>query len=109
MKRKKCQQSHLVIYQHFQFIPFFQCEQIWSNGRYKSVEHRAMTNKNKRRTSHATFVFPRDDVEVEPFDHMIDAQNPMMYQKVLYGDYLRQSMKRKMEGKTHTDVAKIKA
>ncbi|KEH22931.1 putative codeine 3-O-demethylase [Medicago truncatula] len=83
--------------------------EIWSNGRYKSVEHRAMTNKNKRRTSHATFVFPRDDVEVEPFDHMIDAQNPKMYQKVLYGDYLRQSMKRKMEGKTHTDVAKIKA
>jgi len=67
-----------------------------------------MTNKNKRRTSHATFVFPRDDVEVEPFDHMIDAQNPKMYQKVLYGDYLRHSLKRRMEGKTHTDVARIK-
>lgn len=84
-----------------------QCEQIWSNGKYKSVEHRAVTNKNKRRTSHASFLFPRDDVEVEPFDHMIDAQNPKMYKNVRYGDYLRQSMKRKMEGKTHTDVARI--
>jgi isopenicillin N synthase-like dioxygenase len=71
------------------------------------VEHRAVTNKNKRRISHGTFLFPRDDVEVEPFDHMIDAQNPKIYQKVLYGDYLRQSLKRKMEGKKHTDVAKI--
>lgn len=67
-----------------------------------------MTNKNKRRISYATFLFPRDDVEVEPFDHMIDAQNLKMYQKVRYGDYLRQSLKRKMEGKAHTDVAKIK-
>ncbi|CAI8612670.1 unnamed protein product [Vicia faba] len=82
--------------------------EIWSNGKYKSVEHRAVTNKNKRRTSYATFLFPRDDVEVEPFDHMFDAQNPKMYQKVMYGDYLRQSLKRKMEGKAHTDVAKIK-
>ncbi|KAK2414367.1 protein SRG1 [Trifolium repens] len=81
--------------------------EIWSNGKYKSVEHRAVTNKNKRRISHGTFLFPRDDVEVEPFDHMIDAQNPKIYQKVLYGDYLRQSLKRKMEGKKHTDVAKI--
>lgn len=30
---------------------------------------------------------------------------PKLYQKVRYGDYLRQSMKRKMEGKAHIDVA----
>lgn len=82
--------------------------EILSNGKYKSVEHRAVTNKNKRRTSHASFLSPRDDVEVEPFDHMIDAENTKVYQKVKFGDYLRQSMKRKMEGKTHIDVAKIK-
>ncbi|RDX77977.1 Protein SRG1, partial [Mucuna pruriens] len=81
--------------------------EIWSNGKYKSVEHRAVTNKNKRRISYALFFSPHDDVEVEPLDHMIDAQNPKLYQKVRYGDYLRQSMKRKMEGKAHTDVAKI--
>ncbi|XP_057432351.1 oxoglutarate-dependent flavonoid 7-O-demethylase 1-like [Lotus japonicus] len=82
-------------------------EKIWSNGKYKSVEHRALTNKNKRRISWAYFLIPPDDVEVEPFDHMIDAQNPKLYQKVRYGDYMRQSMKRKMEGKTHIDVAMI--
>ncbi|KAK7400875.1 hypothetical protein VNO78_12183 [Psophocarpus tetragonolobus] len=83
--------------------------EIWSNGKYKSVEHRAVTNKNKKRTSYALFVCPQEDVEVEPLDHMISALNPKLYQKVKYGDYLRQSMKRKMEGKAHTDVVRIQA
>ncbi|KAK7350299.1 hypothetical protein VNO77_08742 [Canavalia gladiata] len=82
--------------------------EILSNGKYKSIEHRAMTNKNRRRTSHVAFLFPRDDVEVGPFDHMIDDQNPKLYQKVKYGDYLRFSLNRKLEGKTQTDAAKIK-
>ncbi|CAJ1800180.1 unnamed protein product [Sphenostylis stenocarpa] len=82
--------------------------EIWSNGKYKSVEHRAVTNKNKKRMSYALFLCPKGDVEVEPLDHMIDDQNPKSYQKVRYGDYLRQSMKRKMEGKTHIDVARVK-
>ncbi|XP_057434353.1 oxoglutarate-dependent flavonoid 7-O-demethylase 1-like isoform X2 [Lotus japonicus] len=81
--------------------------EIWSNGKYKSVEHRAVTNKNKRRISWACFLAPPDDVEVEPFDHMIDAQHPKLYQKVRFGDYMRQSMKRKMEGKAHIEVAMI--
>lgn len=69
-----------------------------------------MTNENKARISFASFVLPHDNVEVEPFDHMVDAQRPLrMYKKVRYGDYLRQSMKRKTEGKAHTDVAKIEA
>lgn len=63
--------------------------EIWSNGKYKSVEHRAVTNKNKKRISCALFFCPQDDVEVEPLDPMIDGQNSKLYQKVRYGDYLR--------------------
>ncbi|TKY65998.1 Codeine O-demethylase [Spatholobus suberectus] len=81
--------------------------EIWSNGKYKSVEHRAVTNKNKRRISYALFLCPQDDVEVEPLDHMIDAQNPKLYHKVRHGDYLRQSLKRKLEGKTHINVVRM--
>ncbi|KAJ1402619.1 Oxoglutarate/iron-dependent dioxygenase [Sesbania bispinosa] len=82
--------------------------EIWSNGKYKSIEHRAMTNKSKRRTSHVAFLFPRDDAEIGPFDHMIDAQNPKLYQNVKYGDYLRFTLNRKLEGKTQTEAAKLK-
>ncbi|KAL5166358.1 Protein SRG1 [Glycine soja] len=82
--------------------------EIWSNGKYKSVEHRAMTNKNKERISYGLFLCPQHDVEVEPLDHMIDSHNPKLFQKVRYGDYLRQSLKRKLEGKTHLNEAKLK-
>lgn len=81
--------------------------EIWSNGKYKSVEHRAVTNKNKERTSYASFFCPQGDVEVEPLDHLTDAQKPKLYKKVRYGDYLRQSVKTKLEGKSHLHVTKI--
>nr|KYP37528.1 S-norcoclaurine synthase 1 [Cajanus cajan] len=81
--------------------------EIWSNGKYKSVEHRAVTNKNKKRISCALFFCPQDDVEVEPLDHMIDGQNSKLYQKVRYGDHLRQTLNMKLERKTHIDVVRI--
>ncbi|KAJ0027586.1 hypothetical protein Pint_35390 [Pistacia integerrima] len=80
--------------------------EIWSNGKYKSVEHRAVTNQKKARISHASFIIPHDDVEIEPLDHLVGSQK-LIYQKVRYGDYLRSSMKRKMDGKAHTEMAKI--
>lgn len=68
-----------------------------------------MTNENTARISYASFIVPHDDVEVEPFDHMSDGGRSCtrMYKKVKFGDYQRQSMKRKMEGKAHADFAKI--
>ncbi|XP_039047635.1 probable 2-oxoglutarate/Fe(II)-dependent dioxygenase [Hibiscus syriacus] len=82
--------------------------EIWSNGKYKSIEHRAVANYNKARISYATFLVPHDEVEIEPLDHMIDPKTEQqIYKKVKYGEYLRSSMKRKMEGKAHTNMAKV--
>ncbi|XP_021888370.1 protein SRG1-like [Carica papaya] len=81
--------------------------EIWSNGKYKSVEHRAITNEKITRISYASFLLPHDDVDIEPLDHMINPQRPIkIYKRVKYGEYLRSSMKRKMEGKAHVDMAK---
>ncbi|KAL9315450.1 hypothetical protein ACSQ67_016451 [Phaseolus vulgaris] len=55
--------------------------EILTNGKYKSIEHRAVTNKNKKRLSYALFVCPNGDAEVEPLDHVIDAQNPRCTRK----------------------------
>lgn len=82
--------------------------QIWSNGKYKSIEHKAVVNETMARLSYASFICPQDDVEVEPLDHVIDSDGSVpMYKNVRYGEYLRQSMRRKMEGKAHTDMANI--
>ncbi|KAM7468060.1 hypothetical protein LguiB_015622 [Lonicera macranthoides] len=76
---------------------------IWSNGKYKSIEHQAITNENKSRLFFASFLIPVDYVEIEPFAHIVDSHgSKRMYKKVKYGDYLRQSTNRKMEGKVHT-------
>ncbi|KAM5550069.1 hypothetical protein ABKV19_001160 [Rosa sericea] len=80
--------------------------EIWSNGKYKSIEHRAVTNKSKARLSYATFIIPRNDVEIGPFNHLVD-QSSRKYKKVIYGEYLRSSLKGKLEGKSHTETAKI--
>ncbi|KAM5560175.1 2-oxoglutarate-dependent dioxygenase 11-like [Rosa sericea] len=82
--------------------------EIWSNGKYKSIEHRAVTNESKARMSYASFIFPDVDVEIEPFDHILESSGTIqMYKKVKYGDYLIQCLKRKMEGKEHTQNSKL--
>ncbi|XP_039047632.1 protein SRG1-like isoform X1 [Hibiscus syriacus] len=79
--------------------------EMWSNGKYKSIEHRAVVNDERARISYASFLYPHDEVEIEP---LIDPKTEqLIYKKVKYGDYLRNSMKTKMEGKAHTHVAKV--
>ncbi|XP_020422486.1 S-norcoclaurine synthase 1 isoform X2 [Prunus persica] len=78
--------------------------EIWSNGKYKSIEHRAVANSGKLRISYASFLFPHVDVEVGPFDHMVESSRT--YKKVKYGDYLTTALKNKLKGKTHTEMAK---
>ncbi|XP_057505305.1 oxoglutarate-dependent flavonoid 7-O-demethylase 1-like [Actinidia eriantha] len=79
--------------------------EIWSDGKYKSIKHRAVTNENKEIISFALLLFRHDDVEIEQLDHMIDSSRPHSMYKVRYGDYLRQCMKRRMQGKSNTQMA----
>ncbi|KAK7256770.1 hypothetical protein RIF29_30238 [Crotalaria pallida] len=82
--------------------------EIWSNGKYKSLEHRAVINKNKERTSHLISMAPVYEVAVEPLDNLVDEQNPKLYKKVRYDDYLQLSFKQKFRGKSHVELVKIK-
>ncbi|KAM7263438.1 hypothetical protein ACFE04_001121 [Oxalis oulophora] len=57
--------------------------EAWSNGVYKSIEHRAITNGKKSRMSIATFVMPADEVEIGPFESMVDdISHPRMYKNL---------------------------
>ncbi|MBA0700442.1 hypothetical protein Goari_026819 [Gossypium aridum] len=48
--------------------------EIQSNGMYKSIEHRVITNEKKARISIATFRFPDGEQEIGPLETMIDAK-----------------------------------
>ncbi|PON33603.1 Oxoglutarate/iron-dependent dioxygenase [Parasponia andersonii] len=52
---------------------------ILSNGKYKSIEHRAVTNKTNARLSHAVFVVPHDEVEIEPLGHFIESHGSISH------------------------------
>ncbi|XP_021295899.1 protein SRG1-like [Herrania umbratica] len=84
--------------------------EIQSNGMYKSIEHRAITNEEKPRISIATFVFPDDEQEIGPLESMIDdSHRPRMYRNIKYVDYIREKFARRMEGKAHTDFVKLQS
>ncbi|XWS69076.1 hypothetical protein CRYUN_Cryun04dG0148500 [Craigia yunnanensis] len=55
--------------------------QVLSNGRYKSVHHRAVTNKTQKRVSVATFYAPSRDSIIGPIQDLIDEQHPPAYRE----------------------------
>ncbi|KAH6559576.1 hypothetical protein KP509_1Z003300 [Ceratopteris richardii] len=62
--------------------------QILSNGRYKSIEHRAVVNRNRSRISIATFYDPGREVTISPAPELLSANNPATYNSVLFGDHV---------------------
>ncbi|KAK4836383.1 hypothetical protein QYF36_022257 [Acer negundo] len=84
--------------------------EVWSNGVYKSIEHRAVTNEKRSRMSIATFLIPGDEVEIGPLESMVDDKHhPRMYKKIKYLDFLRHSLGGKLDGKAHTEFLKLDA
>ncbi|KAI4299549.1 hypothetical protein L6164_032996 [Bauhinia variegata] len=79
--------------------------EIWSNGTYKSVEHRAVTHATKARISVATFVTPHDEAEMGPVQPML-LNHPAMYRRIKCVDYARQYLNRELNGK-HIDIVKL--
>ncbi|KDP32333.1 hypothetical protein JCGZ_13258 [Jatropha curcas] len=62
--------------------------QILSNGRFKSVLHRAVVNETYHRTSVVHFYGPPMDAEVSPLMHLIDFDHPVLYRAVSWKEYL---------------------
>ncbi|KAM0929976.1 hypothetical protein ACQ4PT_001260 [Festuca glaucescens] len=62
--------------------------QILSNGRYRSVEHRALANSDEDRHTIAFFCNPRGDLPIAPASELVDPESPALYQKaVIFDDY----------------------
>lgn len=67
--------------------------QVLSNGRYKSVHHRAVTNKTHKRLSFATFYAPNRDAILGPIQDLIDDQHPPLYREYHYSEFLEEFFK----------------
>uniref|UniRef100_A0A6N2L3B4 Fe2OG dioxygenase domain-containing protein n=1 Tax=Salix viminalis TaxID=40686 RepID=A0A6N2L3B4_SALVM len=62
--------------------------QIISNNKLRSVEHRAVTNSEKARTSVAMFFIPNGDSIVEPAKALVDSRNPAIFKSFQYKEFI---------------------
>ncbi|KAB5556132.1 hypothetical protein DKX38_007041 [Salix brachista] len=62
--------------------------QIISNNKLRSVEHRAVTNSEKARTSVAMFFIPNGDSIVEPAKALADSRNPAIFKSFQYKEFI---------------------
>ncbi|XP_068650861.1 protein DMR6-LIKE OXYGENASE 2-like [Aristolochia californica] len=61
--------------------------EVLTNGRYRSVLHRAVVNNRVERISVPTFCCPSVDALIGPAEALIDDDNPPVYRSFTYGEY----------------------
>lgn len=81
--------------------------EVLSNGKYKSVEHRAVTHKQKDRLSIVTFYAPSYEIELGPIPELVDENNPCKYRRYNHGEYSKHYVTNKLQGKKTLEFAKI--
>ncbi|GMN56919.1 hypothetical protein TIFTF001_026028 [Ficus carica] len=81
--------------------------QIFSNGRYKSIEHRVAANDESNRISVPIFVNPRPTDIISPLPEVLAStgEEPI-YKPVLYSDYVKHFYRKAHDGKLTLDFAK---
>jgi isopenicillin N synthase-like dioxygenase len=81
--------------------------EVVSNGRFRSVEHRAITNARSARISIPTSYGPSEDAFIAPAASLVDEQHPCMYRGYKYGEFSHLFFSQGLKGKTVLDHFKI--
>ncbi|KAL8524998.1 hypothetical protein ACS0TY_014575 [Phlomoides rotata] len=81
--------------------------EVLSNGRYKSVEHRAVTDKERERLSLVSFYAPSYEIEVGPMPEFVDDENPCKFRRYNHGEYSKHYVTTKLSGKKTLEFAKL--
>jgi len=82
--------------------------EVMTNGKYKSIEHRAVTNKERARLSIANFYNASVDAEVAPSAKLVDEHHPCLYRQFIHKDYILYHLSKPLKGKRHlAEFAKI--
>ncbi|XP_059661982.1 protein DOWNY MILDEW RESISTANCE 6-like [Cornus florida] len=74
--------------------------EILSNGRYKSVVHRAVTNAQRARISVAVGHGPEQTATVAPASLLVDVKDDIKYRPVTYKDYIKLQQSSAIRGKS---------
>jgi len=74
--------------------------QVLSNGRYRSVLHRAVVSSSKSRISIPTFYCPSPDAVIAPAPASIDDEHPALFRRFTYDEYYQNFLNKKLQGNT---------
>ncbi|KAF5180432.1 2-oxoglutarate (2OG) and Fe(II)-dependent oxygenase superfamily protein [Thalictrum thalictroides] len=80
--------------------------EIMTNGKYKSIEHRAVVNSEKERLSIAAFHGPSYGTRIGPLPDLLK-DNQEKYKTLSHDEYLRQVITTKLDGKSLLDDMKV--
>ncbi|KAM3284790.1 hypothetical protein P3S67_023589 [Capsicum chacoense] len=80
---------------------------IFSNGIYRSIEHRSVVSSEKERISVATFQSPRLAGELGPASTVVTADNPPTFRKIGAAEFYRRFLTRELVGKLYVDTMRI--
>ena len=72
-----------------------------TNGRYKSVEHRAITDRCRARLSIPVFYSPEFEAEIGPALELIDETHPCLFNNFIYEDYMKHYLSRGQRESIH--------
>lgn len=61
--------------------------EVLSNGKFKSVLHRSLVNKERLRMSWAVFIAPPHEAVIGPLPELVNDQNPAKYSTKTYAEY----------------------
>lgn len=76
-----------------------------SNGKYKSVEHRAIVDKEKERISIGSFSSPNADAMIGPFEEVV--KEKVLYRRLSYWEFRMMNFERKLDGKNLVATLKL--
>ncbi|KAK8524574.1 hypothetical protein V6N13_015594 [Hibiscus sabdariffa] len=81
--------------------------EIFSNGVYRSIEHKVVPNAEKERLSLAFFINPKFEVGVGPSPSLINPQNPPLFKRVSLDQYVKGFFSQKLNGKSYLQNMRI--
>ncbi|BFI28571.1 protein MpDOXC8 [Marchantia polymorpha subsp. ruderalis] len=83
--------------------------EMMSNGRFRSVEHRATGNETEERMSLVSFYMPAKAATIDPIQELLDESHPPQYGSAKYGDMLSALISQRLNGKAFVNSLKIKS
>nr|GLL28623.1 protein DMR6-LIKE OXYGENASE 2-like isoform X1 [Ipomoea trifida] len=82
--------------------------EIFSNGKYKSVMHRAVVNNKEKRISIAMAHGPSPETVVRPTSQLVERAPPAAYRPIKYNkDYIHLQPSNQLDGKSCLDHVRI--